>query len=109
MENNIKITYPESEKVYMRGKLFPEIKVGMRLVRQMPTVTVEDGRRMEHPNPPVYIYDTSGPYSDPSVETDVRKGLPRLREPWNAAEWKGFLKSRRNTDACAGTTIRSTT
>ena len=82
MENNIKITYPESEKVYMRGKLFPEIKVGMRLVRQMPTVTVEDGRRMEHPNPPVYIYDTSGPYSDPSVETDVRKGLPRLREPW---------------------------
>ena len=82
MENNIKITYPGSEKVYMNGRLYPDIKVGMRVVHQLPTVAIEDGKRVEHPNPPVYIYDTSGPYSDPNVEIDVKKGLPRMREPW---------------------------
>ena len=39
MENKMKITYPSSEKVYMPGKLFPEIRVGMRLVTLTPTVT----------------------------------------------------------------------
>ena len=82
MENNIKITYPGSEKVYIKGSLHPEIKVGMRVVKQMPTVSIENGKRIERKNPSVYIYDTSGPYSDPSIKTDVRKGLPRLREPW---------------------------
>ena len=82
MENNIKITYPESEKVYMNGSLYPDIRVGMRVVHQMPTVTVENGKRTERPNPDVYVYDTSGPYSDPNVAIDVKKGLPRLREPW---------------------------
>ena len=82
MDNNIKITYPGSEKVYMQGSLYPDIRVGMRVVHQMPTVTIENGERVEHPNPDVYVYDTSGPYSDPSVDIDVKKGLPRLREPW---------------------------
>ena len=82
MDNNIKITYLGSEKVYMQGSLYPDIRVGMRVVHQMPTVTIENGERVEHPNPDVYVYDTSGPYSDPSVDIDVKKGLPRLREPW---------------------------
>ncbi len=82
MDNDIKISYPESDKVYISGKIHPDIKVGMRVVRQMPTVTVENGKREERPNPPVYIYDTSGPYSDPDVDIDLKKGLPRLREPW---------------------------
>lgn len=43
MENNIKITYPGSEKVYIKGSLHPEIKVGMRVVKQMPTVSIETG------------------------------------------------------------------
>lgn len=34
------------------------------------------------PNPHVYIYDTSGPFSDPDIEIDLKKGLPRLREEW---------------------------
>lgn len=34
------------------------------------------------PNLEVYVYDTSGPFSDPAVEVDLKKGLPRLREPW---------------------------
>lgn len=75
-------SYPHSEKYYVPGKLFPEIRVGMRRVHQYPTVTIEDGRRVEHPNPDITIYDTSGPYTDPEVKIDLEKGLPRLREAW---------------------------
>lgn len=75
-------SYPQSEKYYVPGKLFPEIRVGMRRVHQYPTVTIEDGRRVEHPNPDITIYDTSGPYTDPEVKIDLEKGLPRLREAW---------------------------
>ena len=82
MENNIKISYPGSEKVYMKGKIYPELRVGMRRVTLTPTVRVEGGKRIEEQNAPVYIYDTSGPYSDPDVEIDLKKGLPELRKPW---------------------------
>ena len=34
------------------------------------------------PNAPVYIYDTSGPFSDPNITTDLKKGIERIREPW---------------------------
>ncbi len=77
-----RITYQRSEKVYMPGKLFPEIRVAMRKVSQVPTVTVNGDERIETPNPDVYIYDTSGPFSDPNQNIDLKKGLPRIREPW---------------------------
>ena len=80
---NHRITYPRSEKVYLSGTIYPDIKVGMRKVSQVPTVTVDaDGNKTEHANPDVYIYDTSGFYSDPSCKIDLKKGLPRLREKW---------------------------
>lgn len=80
---NHRITYPRSEKVYLSGTIYPDIKVGMRKVSQVPTVTVDaDGNKTEHANPDVYIYDTSGFYSDPSFKIDLKKGLPRLREKW---------------------------
>ena len=82
MEDNIKITYPDSEKVYLKGEIHPDVRVAMRRVNLTPTVTIEDGRRVTRENAPVYVYDTSGVYSDPSVEVDLRKGLPRLREAW---------------------------
>ena len=86
MENKMKITYPSSEKVYMQGKLFPDIRVGMRRVTLTPTVTKDqDGKKHFSPNDPVYIYDTSGPYSDPAAQIDLKKGLPRLREQWITA------------------------
>ena len=62
--NNIRITYPDSEKVYMQGSLHPDVRVGMRKVSLTPTVTVKDGKKIMTENPPVYLYDTSGPYSD---------------------------------------------
>lgn len=82
MEDNIRITFPDSEKVYLRGEIHPDVRVGMRRVSLTPTVSIEEGRRVTRQNPPVYVYDTSGPYSDPAVSIDLRKGLPRLREQW---------------------------
>ena len=82
MEDKTKITYPESEKVYMQGQLHPYLKVGMRKVNLTPTVVVENGKKVMTENAPCYIYDTSGAYSDPEQKVDLKKGLPRLREPW---------------------------
>ena len=79
---NINVSqYPGSKKKYVEGKLFP-IRVAMREVHQHPTVTIENGKRIEHPNEPVTIYDTSGPYTDPAVKIDINRGLPRTRESW---------------------------
>lgn len=75
-------SYPRSEKFYVEGTIFPDIRVGMRKVHQYPTVTIEDGKRVERPNEDIVIYDTSGPYTDPNIAIDLYKGLPRNREAW---------------------------
>ena len=81
--NDIDVSsYPNSEKIYVSGKIFPEIRVGMRKVHQYPTVKIEDGKRVEYPNPDIVLYDTSGPYTDPNIEIDLYKGLPRHRQAW---------------------------
>lgn len=82
MENNIRISYPKSEKIYLSGTLYPDLRVGMRRIQLAPTVTVKNGKRHTAPNAPVVVYDTSGPYSDPNVEIDLSRGLPKLRKPW---------------------------
>lgn len=80
-KNIVKDFYPGSEKIYVAGKLFP-IKVGMRKISLTDTVTIENGKRVFSPNDPVYVYDTSGVFTDPDVEVDINKGIPRLREQW---------------------------
>ena len=82
MNNNIKFSYPSSEKVYMKGEIYKDLRVGMRMVHLKPTVKIVGGERIETPNAPVYIYDTSGPYSDPNIEIDLKRGLPHLRQAW---------------------------
>lgn len=84
MNDNIAITYPGSQKVYLPGEIYPELRVGMRKIEQTPTVTVENGKERRRENPPIYVYDTSGPYSDPAAQPslDLRRGLPRLRSAW---------------------------
>lgn len=82
MKMRHKISYPRSEKVYLSGTIYPDIRVGMRKVSQVPTVTEMDGKREETENPDVYIYDTSGAFSDPNQTIDLKKGLPRIREQW---------------------------
>ena len=81
IENINVSSYPNSTKKYVTGKLHP-IKVAMREIHQYPTVSIEDGKRIESPNPPVTVYDTSGPYTDPNINIDINKGLPRFRETW---------------------------
>ena len=68
MKTDFKFSYPSSEKIYLSGKLYPELKVGMRKVHLTPTVTIKKGKRCEESNAPVYIYDTSGAYSDPNID-----------------------------------------
>jgi len=81
--DNIDISrYPNSEKIYVPGHLFPEIRVAMRRINQYPTVTIVDGKRHEESNAPVTVYDTSGPYTDPEYKHDINRGLPRLRQQW---------------------------
>lgn len=82
METKNDKPYAQREKVYLNGNIYPDIRVGMQRVNLTPTVTVEDGKRCVSPNAPVLIYDTSGPFSDPAVQVDLKKGLPRMREPW---------------------------
>ncbi|MDI3328290.1 MAG: phosphomethylpyrimidine synthase ThiC [Alicyclobacillaceae bacterium] len=69
--------FPESRKVYIQGSR-PDIRVPMREIRLSPT----EGRFGREENPPVRVYDTSGPYTDPDYVPDVRKGLPPLRLRW---------------------------
>jgi phosphomethylpyrimidine synthase len=64
--------FPASRKIYQPGHLYP-IGVAMREIS------------LASPNDPIMVYDTSGPYTDPSVESDVRMGLPRMRESWVVA------------------------
>ena len=77
-----KIKFSRSQKVYLPGKLYPNIRVAMRKVEQVPSVSFEGEEKIATPNPEVYVYDTSGPFSDPSMSIDLKKGLPRLREEW---------------------------
>ncbi len=72
--------FPASRKIYVKGKLH-NIEVAMREVTLSETKL--HGRFGEtEPNAPVTIYDTSGPFTDPNIEIDVKQGLPRLREQW---------------------------
>jgi phosphomethylpyrimidine synthase len=63
---------PGSRKVYQAGSLFPDIRVPFREVEVHPSAN----------EPPVTIYDPSGPYTDPHAKIDIEQGLARVREPW---------------------------
>lgn len=72
-----------SRKVYVSGVLHPEIQVAMREIALTDSKPMfAEGEFVKDNNAPVTIYDTSGPYTDPNVEIDIRKGIPKLRESW---------------------------
>lgn len=78
-------SYPGSEKIHLDGTIHPDVRVAMRRVNLTPTVTVgADGEKTVRDNGSVLIYDTSGPYTDPTANIDINEGLPRLREKWIA-------------------------
>lgn len=68
---------PGSRKIYVPGSR-PDLRVPMREIAQTRTPTVFGGED----NPPVTVYDTSGPYTDPEARIDLAAGLPPLRARW---------------------------
>ena len=70
---------PNSRKVYVQGSR-PDLLVPMREISQAET-PASMGAEI---NPPIYVYDCSGPYTDPAVTIDIRSGLAALREGWIA-------------------------
>ncbi len=75
---NIKIpNYPASEKIYVQGSR-PDIQVPMRKI----TLSDTPAHFGAEKNLPLYVYDTSGVYTDPNVEVDLKKGLNALRAKW---------------------------
>jgi phosphomethylpyrimidine synthase len=81
---------PNSRRIYIEGQQ-AGVRVPFREIDQNPTRNFKN--ELED-NPPVRVYDTSGPYGDPSLRTDVREGLPQLRREWivgrgDVEEYKG--------------------
>ena len=71
--------FPGSRKIYVQGSR-PDIRVGMREIIQHETAASFGAEE----NPPIPVYDTSGPFTDPDVEIDLRKGIPEVRSGWIA-------------------------
>jgi phosphomethylpyrimidine synthase len=84
---------PRSRKVYVEGSR-ADIRVPMREITQSETPASFGAEK----NPPIFVYDTSGPYTDPQSKIDVRNGLPPLRAKW--------IEQRADTEILAGPTSR---
>nr|WP_290696364.1 phosphomethylpyrimidine synthase ThiC [Halomonas sp. UBA3074] len=82
---------PGSRKVYVEGSR-PDIRVPFREITLSPTKT----SGVDEQNPPLLVYDTSGPYTDPSANIDLRQGLPELRRAW--------IEARDDTEFLSGPT-----
>ncbi|MBU0499768.1 MAG: phosphomethylpyrimidine synthase ThiC [Gammaproteobacteria bacterium] len=81
--------FPKSNKVYVEGSR-PDIRVPMRRIEQDATTA----RLGLEENPPITVYDTSGPYTDPAAAIDLMRGLPDLRGAW--------VKERGDSEILAG-------
>jgi phosphomethylpyrimidine synthase len=68
---------PGSRKVFVEGSR-PDLRVAMREIVQSQTPTLFGGED----NPPITVYDASGPYTDPDARIDLSAGLPALRARW---------------------------
>ncbi|HEY7656389.1 MAG TPA: phosphomethylpyrimidine synthase ThiC [Burkholderiales bacterium] len=84
---------PNSRKVYVTGAR-PDIRVPMREITQTDTPAAFGAEK----NPAIFVYDTSGPYTDASVTIDIRSGLAPLRSKW--------IEERNDTEALDGPTSR---
>jgi phosphomethylpyrimidine synthase len=73
---------PGSSKVYIEGRIHPQLRVPFREIAQTPTRLATGGER---PNPSFFTYDSSGPYTDPTASIDLRMGLSPIRDVWIGA------------------------
>ncbi len=79
---------PGSRKIYLSGLLNSSLRVPMREITLHP----------EAQESPLRVYDASGPYTDPTQQVDISRGLPRLRDPW--------IHARADSESYAGRTLR---
>ncbi len=70
-------TFGGSKKIYLEGST-SDIKVPMREILQTDSLVGEKKQK----NKPIYVYDTSGPYTDPEIEIDIEAGIPKSRNKW---------------------------
>ena len=84
-------SFPKSRKVYISGSR-PDIQVPFREISLSDTPSAFGAEK----NPPVVVYDTSGPYTDPNAKIDIRNGLPALRAKW--------IEERNDTELLSGLT-----
>ncbi|MED4403673.1 phosphomethylpyrimidine synthase ThiC [Metabacillus fastidiosus] len=93
MQIDFKKQFTGSSKTYIQGSR-EDIKVPVR------EITLSETKREsgDEYNAPVGVYDTSGPYTDPNHQVDIRKGLPRVRENW--------IKERNDVEEYVGRTIK---
>ncbi|MFO0387685.1 MAG: phosphomethylpyrimidine synthase ThiC [bacterium] len=80
---------PNSRKIYVTGSR-PDLRVPMREISQADTPSAFGGEK----NPPIYVYDCSGPYTDPQVKIDIRSGLDAIRTAW--------IEERQDTEVLPG-------
>jgi phosphomethylpyrimidine synthase len=74
------LPFEGSCKAYVKGRVHPKLRVPSR------EIALDDGKQN------IRLYDVTGPYSDPGFKIDLKKGLPRLREIWNATKGKGLTQ-----------------
>jgi len=99
-DENSRITtdpFPASKRVYVEGT-HEGVRVPFREIALQDTRVGRGSDSRPVSNPPIRVYDTSGPYTDPDVDIDVRAGLPRLRREW--------IEARGDTELYDGRAIR---
>ena len=79
MNDTSNLSYPGSRRIYVPGRLYPDVRVPMREILLSDTL-LPDGS--SHPNDPVRVYDCSGPWGDAAYEGTAENGLPPLRAAW---------------------------
>jgi phosphomethylpyrimidine synthase len=86
---------PNSRRVYVQGKIHPQVRVPFREISLSPTKSLSG---TVEPNEPVRVYDCSGPWGDPGAQPDVTKGLNPLRKDW--------IQARADVEEYSGREIR---
>ena len=92
--------FPRSRKVYVRGTIHPQVRVPMREISLTPAKTDKGPAEQGPPNknPTITVYDSSGPYTDPEIRVDRRKGVLPLRLGW--------ITARGDVETYAGRTVK---
>src|SRR5262249_37028941 len=86
---------PNSRRIYVSGKIHPDIRVPFREISLAPTKSLKGEIEV---NEPVLVYDTSGPWGDPEFRCDVTRGLPQLRAKW--------IEDRGDVERCDGRKVQ---